>query len=99
MKFVFETYSIKHFQRTLGRFQATHTHAYDNPCVKTMPKVLHQLPLKLEKQGKITHPTENLRENFAQKSCKKFENFFFENFSIKHFQRTFGRHTDTRIVH
>ena len=44
-----------------------------------------------EKQGKKTHPTENLRENFAQKKLQKFWKFFFENFSIKHFQRTSER--------
>ena len=44
------------------------------------------------------HPTENLRENFAQKKLKKFWKFFFENFSIKHFQSTSERSqaTNTR---
>ena len=71
MKFFFENYNIKPFQRTFERFQATYTHAYGNPFVKTRPKVLPQVPLKLEKQGKIAHPTENLRENSAQKKLQK----------------------------
>ena len=47
--FSLENYNIKPFQRTLERFQATYTHAYDNPFVKNRPKVLLQLPLKLDK--------------------------------------------------
>ena len=62
---------FKPFQRTFERFRVTHTHAYGNPFVKTRLKVLLEVPLKLYKWRKIAHPTENLRENFAQKKLQK----------------------------
>ena len=53
--------------------------------------IIHHSHQYGEKQGKIRHLTETLRENLAQKHLEKFWKFFFENFSIKPFQSTFGR--------
>ena len=53
--------------------------------------IIHHSHQYGEKQGKIRHLTETLRENLAQKHLEKFWKFFFENFSVKSFQRTSGR--------
>ena len=53
--------------------------------------IIHHSHQYGEKQGKIRHLTETLRENLAQKHLEKFWKFFFENFSIKPFQPTSGR--------
>ena len=80
--FFLENFSIKPFQRTFRRFQATHTHACGNPCGKNKQKSRFQVPWNMqyvEKQGQKTHPTEG---KFRTKKVAKILKCFFSKTSV-----------------
>ena len=85
LKFFFENFSIKPFQRTSERFQATNTRACGNLFVKNKRKSWFQVLLKhaicrktREKNASYRKP----KENFRTKKVAKILKIFFSKTSV-----------------